>query len=100
MQTDRFHFTVTDLGRLLGKSPVTLRKWERDGLITVPRDSKGDRSVTVDDVRALAAKAQELGRISGFRLGMVRTVCFALEVIERENRNVRKRSASRRTGNR
>lgn len=94
---DRFYFTVTDLGRFLGKSPVTLRKWERDGWITIPRDSKGDRQVTIEDIRALADKAQGLGRISGFRLGMIRTACFALEVIERENSNARKHRNRRRS---
>lgn len=80
-----FHFTVTDLARFLGKSPVTLRHWERQGLVVFPRDSSGDRRVTADEIRHLARIAHRLGRISTERLHMVEASITLLKIIEKEN---------------
>jgi len=83
--TGRFSFTVTDLARFLGKSSVTLRGWERQGLFDFPRDSSGDRKFTTTDIRDVARKARELKRISKQRLQYVEACVTMLEIIEKEN---------------
>lgn len=80
-----FYFTVTDLGRFIGKSPVTLRTWERQGLISLPRDQSGDRKLSVEDVRAAARRAKELGRINEQRLNIVEAAVTILSLVEKEN---------------
>lgn len=79
-----FSFTVTDLGRFLDKSAVTLRGWERQGLISLPRDPSGDRRLMSDDVRIAARRARELGRISEHRLQLVEATITLLSLIEGE----------------
>ncbi len=81
----RFYFTVTDLARFLGKSPVTIRGWEQKKLLTIPRDSGGDRKLTTTDVRKAAKRARDLGRITAWRLHLVEAVITLLDIIEREN---------------
>ncbi len=57
-KSSQFAFTITDAGRFLGKSPVTLRGWERSGLVALPRDVEGgDRKFTATDIYALAYRA-------------------------------------------
>lgn len=80
-----FSFTVTDLARFLGKSPVTLRHWERQGLVNFPRDGNGDRRLSVQQVRHMARIAKTLGRISEARLNMVEATVYMLEQIEITN---------------
>jgi DNA-binding transcriptional MerR regulator len=82
----QFHFTVTDLARFLGKSPVTLRGWERDKLLTIPRDAGGDRKLTCDEVIDVAHRAYKLNRIRAWRLDLVITAMTLLKLIERENK--------------
>jgi predicted site-specific integrase-resolvase len=82
---DGFHFTVTDLARFLGKSAVTIRGWERQGLISLPRDPNGDRRFAPDDVRVAAKRAHELGRINLKRLHLVEAAVTLLTTIEGEN---------------
>lgn len=84
--SNEFTFTVTDLARFLGKSAVTLRGWERKGLIDFPRDSGGDRKFSIDEVRRVANKAYELGRINLYRLQIIEATVTMLKVIERENK--------------
>ncbi len=79
-----FTFTVTDLALFLAKSPVTIRGWERQGLLTLPRDSSGARSMNISDVRNAANIAYELGRISDHRLRLIESALLILEYIERE----------------
>lgn len=81
----KFTFTVTDLARLLGKSPVTLRHWERQGLIVFPRDSGGDRKLTVQEIRHVAGLAKTLGRITEDRARLVEAAMTMLEIVEKEN---------------
>jgi DNA-binding transcriptional MerR regulator len=81
----KFHFTVTDLARFLGKSPVTLRHWERQGLVVFPRDNNGDRRLTCDEIRQMARIAKTLGRINERRLNLVEASVTLLEQIERQN---------------
>lgn len=82
---DRFHFTVTDLARFLGKAAVTIRGWERQGLISIPRDQGGDRKLTAEDVRAAARTARDLGRITDYRLQLVEATVTMVGLLEREN---------------
>ncbi len=82
----RFTFTITDAARFLGKSPVTLRGWERKNLVRFPRESEGgDRRFTTDDIRALAYHANTLKRITQSRLELVLAAVTLLEYVEREN---------------
>lgn len=81
-----FTFTITDLARFLGKAAVTLRGWERQGLMDFPRDSGGDRKFSVDEVRSFARDARGLGRITQYRLDLIEAACTILKVIEGENR--------------
>ena len=82
--TKRFHFTVTDVGRLLGKSAVTLRGWEHQGLIKFPRDGS-ERKFTCDDVIAAAEKAHKLKRITRNRLNLVKGAMAMLLFVEELN---------------
>jgi excisionase family DNA binding protein len=50
--SERFEFTVTEAARLLGKSPVTLRKWERQGVVHFRRIGN-DRRLDTTELRAL-----------------------------------------------
>lgn len=81
----RFTFTISDLGRLLGKSPVTLRGWEDRGLVDIPRDPSGDRKLACADIRAIADRAYELGRINRRRANLVYATMTLIEQIEAEN---------------
>jgi hypothetical protein len=81
----RFTFTISDLGRLLGKSPVTLRGWEDKGLVDIPRDQSGDRKLTCADIRTIADRAYELGRINRRRANLVHATMTLIEQIEAEN---------------
>lgn len=82
MAQGKFTFTITDLGLFLGKSPVTLRGWERDGLITLPRDSGGDRKLSTEDVRVVTRVAHVLGRISTKRRRLIDATMTLLEYLE------------------
>lgn len=82
---DKFYFTVTDLARMLNKSPVTIRSWERKGLISLPRDSGGDRKMSIEDIKEVAEIASDLGRIPQARLELVSASLTLLSYIEKEN---------------
>lgn len=81
----KFQFTVTDLARFLGKSPVTLRHWERQGLVVFPRDNNGDRRLTSREIRQMARIAKTLGRITEQRLNLVEAAVTMLEMVEQAN---------------
>lgn len=78
----RFHFTITDVARFLGKSPVTLRSWERQGLVRWPRDGGGDRKFTTTQVREAIDTTCKLGRITKRRARLVHAAMTLLEEIE------------------
>ena len=80
-----FVFGISDLGRLLGKSPVTLRGWEDRGFVDLPRDPSGDRRLHCGDVRRVAEVARAAGRISQRRADLVAASMTLLEQIEIEN---------------
>lgn len=80
-----FAFTVTDLARFLGKSPVTLRHWERQGLVVFPRDPNGDRRLTTAEVRHMARISNKLGRVSDERLNLVEAAVTLLQMVETQN---------------
>ncbi len=82
----KFYFTITDAARFLGKSPVTLRQWERKGLVALPRESKGgDRRFTTEEVRQLGYAARALKRITQDRLNHIIMSTTSLDVIESMN---------------
>lgn len=91
-----FVFTVTDLARFLGKSAVTLRTWERQGLVEIPRDPGGDRKLTAQEVRDVATVAHKLGRITPRRLDQIACAVIVLQLIEEEN-SADKNLSNRRT---
>lgn len=80
-----FIFTITDLARFLGKATVTVRGWDRQGIIELPRDSGDNRKLLIDEVREVAKTAHHLERISRHRLNMIEAVCTMLNLIEGEN---------------
>jgi hypothetical protein len=82
---DPFHFTITDAARFLGKSPVTLRKWERTGFWTFPRNGGTDRRLGLHDVEAIAHHARAHGRINSLRYADILAAVDVLQRIEREN---------------
>jgi DNA-binding transcriptional MerR regulator len=83
MANDRhFSFTITELSILLGKAPVTLRGWERDGLITFPRNSRNDRRFTVSDIRSLLENRTVVAHIDSKRIRLVEAILTLLEIVE------------------
>jgi len=86
----RFYFTVTDLARFLGKSPVTIRGWERKGLVSIPRDSGGDRKMTADDVYEIAKIALGAKRIDEARFRLIAAAVSNITIIEASNVRGRK----------
>lgn len=81
----RFTFTISDLGRFLGKSPVTLRGWEDKKLVDIPRDQSGDRKLACGDIRTITDRALHLGRINQQRANLVHATMTLIEQIEVEN---------------
>lgn len=81
MRRLKFTFTVTDAAIFLGKSPVTLRQWERKGVVRFTRLGT-DRRLTCEDMRLLAERALGLGRISAKRYLLVQAALTILELIE------------------
>lgn len=80
----KFSFTITDAARFLKKSPVTLRKWERQGIISYPRyHDTGDRRFNLDELRILANQAFSLGRIGSDRLDLIISAITLLKAIEK-----------------
>lgn len=84
MQPPDFHFTITDVARFLGKSPVTLRGWERQGLITFPREGS-DRKLSCEEIIEVADKVQKLGRITPWRQRLIVMAITTLQTIQKEN---------------
>lgn len=79
-----FRFTISDLGVFLGKSPVTIRAWERKGFIeSLPRLGQ-NRALTCDDIRGVALTAYHGGRISDDRFQLVAEALTTLELIEQD----------------
>ena len=79
-----FYFTVSDLGRFLGKSPVTLRGWERAGFVSIPREGT-DRRLGLQDIRTIATTAREGRRILQSRLDLINASITLLELVEKAN---------------
>jgi hypothetical protein len=77
------------LARLIGKSPVTLRGWERDGLVDFPRNSKGDRSLEIRDIRLVCTNPRVRERLLPDRLKLVDATLTLLELLENEDRSDR-----------
>lgn len=84
-KTTDFHFSISDLGIFLGKSPVTIRAWERKGLMTLPRVG-ANRSLRTTDVRAVARTAHVAGRITMERHEVINEALAVLEDLEQETK--------------
>jgi hypothetical protein len=82
----KFSFTISDLARFLGKSPVTLRGWERHGLISFPRNERGDRRFSLGGLREAAAAPIVVERCDKHRLRLFEATITLLEIVENENR--------------
>lgn len=83
--TGPFLLTVTDVARLLGKAAVTVRGWERKGLIVYPRDSGGDRKFTVNDTRDVIEFSYRTGRINSYRYDIACATLTLLATVEKLN---------------
>lgn len=79
-----FKFSISDLGHFLNKSPVTIRAWERKGLIRLPREG-GTRVLGIHDVERVARIAHQAKRISDYRLLIVVKAIESLDYIEKDN---------------
>lgn len=79
----KFSFTISDLSRFLGKSPVTLRGWEYHGLISFPRNGRGDRRFTLECLRDIAAHPIVRVRVDQDRLKLFEATITLLELIEK-----------------
>lgn len=78
----KFSFTISDLARFLGKSPVTLRGWERHGLISFPRNGRGDRRFDLASLRDVAAHPTVRERVLPSRLNLFEATITLLEIVE------------------
>lgn len=85
----KFSFTISDLSRFLGKSAVTLRGWERDGLISFPRNGRGDRRFSVENLRDVLRQPVVRERVDPNRIRIIEAAITLLEIVENENRSNR-----------
>ncbi len=71
----RQNYTAAEAARALGISVDTLRRWDRDGKITVERDAANRRVVPAEEVERLRGSAggETLSARNHFR-GVVRSV--------------------------
>lgn len=51
---------IGEVSKAIGRSPDTLRRWEREGLIAPQRDERGRRVFSVDDLQ----RCRELARMA------------------------------------
>jgi hypothetical protein len=85
----KFSFTISDLARFLGKSPVTLRGWERHGLISFPRNGRGDRRFDLAGIRVALDSSVCRNRVDPDRIRLVEATLTLLELVEHEDRSPR-----------
>lgn len=78
----KFSLTISDLARFLGKSPVTLRGWERQGLIAFPRNGRGDRRFGLEDTRVVLRSAVVSERVDPDRIRLSEAIVSLLEIVE------------------
>lgn len=76
-----FRFTISNLGIFLGKSPVTIRGWERKGFVALPRVGV-NRSLSTEEVRNVARTAWKADRISYERWQLISEALTSLQSIE------------------
>ena len=81
----RFEFSISDLGKLFGKSPVTVRSWDRKRLVEITRSPGGVRVVDCAGLRRIADWALSTGRIRQERYHLVAAVMTLVEQIEQSN---------------
>jgi hypothetical protein len=83
-RSHKFTFTISDLGIILGKAPVTLRGWERDGLVYFPRNGRGDRAVSIQGLREIITRPEIRGRIADDRLRLIEACLTMFELLEKK----------------
>lgn len=66
MTADEQLYCVTDAAALAGVAPVTIKKYERDGLITPRRDSRGARLYSM----ALIERVKQIAEARATRHGL------------------------------
>lgn len=54
-------------------------------MVSIPRDQSGDRKLGCEDIRTVADRAYELGRINRRRTDLVHATMTLIELIESEN---------------
>jgi DNA-binding transcriptional MerR regulator len=79
----KFSFTISDLARILGKSPVTLRGWERQGLISFPRNGRGDRRFDLEGLRVVTRSSVVSERVDPDRIRLAEATVTMLELLEK-----------------
>ena len=79
----RLGFSISDLGKLLGRSPSTLRKWEQSGLVSFPRDPSGDRRLFAEDVERIVEVACQKRRISKRRSMVINEIMSGITKLEK-----------------
>jgi hypothetical protein len=79
----KFSFTISDLARFLGKSPVTLRGWERQLLISFPRNGRGDRRFDLEGLRSVLRSPVVRDRCDPDRIRLAEATVTMLELVEK-----------------
>lgn len=77
----KFSLSISEAAVFLGKSPVTLRSWEYQGLVRFPRVGN-DRKLSIEDLRSLARVAADKNRITEDRLRLIEATLTMMELIE------------------
>ena len=52
-ETDKIYFHIDQVARMIGVTPVTIRNWEKKGLIRISRSPSNYRVFTPDDIETL-----------------------------------------------
>jgi DNA-binding transcriptional MerR regulator len=82
MRRKQFTFTVSDAAILFGKSPVTLRQWEKKGIVDFPRLTNGARRMSSNDIRQIALVVQHKNYITRQRLQLINAILTMMELAE------------------
>lgn len=79
----KFNLSISEAAVFMGKSPVTLRSWESQGLVKFSRHGN-DRRFTIEDMRNLSQVAMKNRRITKERLKIIEATLTMMEIIENE----------------
>jgi hypothetical protein len=79
-----FQFSISDLATFFGKSPVTIRNWERKGLVFFQREGQ-NRVVSTEEMRHIARNLYHAKRIDKDRLRLIESSITNLQILEKVN---------------